>query len=267
MKHSFLRRILTALIILPLFFSCKKGNNDSHTFYGPPVALGNGIARSLLEVDPDGKPLSIGVELTKGALQNLPASGQSETVDYVEYPLLFDSKVQPLIQQLTPFKHLILDWEPHGHPPAGVFTVPHFDFHFYMISPDDRLAIPQPSPSSMAMFNLAPSPGYLPADYTIPGAPVAQMGTHWLDHTMPELPPTLQPFTHVLIYGSYNGKVVFLEPMATRDFLASGTEVHKAIKQPLNYDQPGKYYPTRYNVYTSAETNKIYFIMDQFVLR
>ena len=127
------------------------------------------------------------------------------------------------------------------------------------------MAIPEPSPASLPMFNLAPLPGYLAADYTIRGEPVAQMGTHWLDHTMPELPPTLQPFTHVLIYGSYNGKVAFLEPMVTRDFLLGSTEVHKAIKQPLYYDQPGKYYPSRYNIYTSAQ--KIYFTLDQFVLR
>jgi hypothetical protein len=267
MKHSFLFRILTVLIILPLFFSCKKGNNHSHTFYGPPVSMGDGIARSFFEVGADGNPLTIGVELTKDALQDLPAGPTSETVDFVEYPLLFDSKIQPLIEALTPFKHLILNWEPHGHPPVGVFTFPHIDFHFYMISPAERLAIPEPSPTTIALFDAAPPAGYLPIDYTIPGALVAQMGKHWLDHTMPELPPTLQPFTHVLIYGSYNTKVAFLEPMVRRDFLLSGTEVHKAIKQPANYDQPGKYYPTRYNIHTSAETNKIYFTMDQFVLR
>ncbi len=267
MKHSFLMRNFTVLIISLVFFSCKKWNNDSHTFYGPPVTMGNGVARSLLEVGPAGNPLTIGVEFTKNALQNLPATAQSETVDYVEYPLLFDSKIQPLMETLTPFTHLILNWEPNGHPPAGVFTFPHIDFHFYMISVADRLAMPEPSPSSIAMFNLAPPTGYLPADYTIQGEPVAQMGTHWLDHTMPELPPTLQPFTHVLIYGSYNGKVAFLEPMVKLDFLMSGTEVHKAIKQPVNYDQPGKYYPTRYNIYTGAGGNKIYFTLDQFVLR
>jgi hypothetical protein len=65
MKHSFLLRVLTVLIILPLFFSCKKGNNEAHTFYGPSVTMGNGIGRSIVEVGADGKPLSIGVELTK----------------------------------------------------------------------------------------------------------------------------------------------------------------------------------------------------------
>ena len=121
MKHSFLLRVLTVLIILPLFFSCKKGNNEAHTFYGPSVTMGNGIGRSIVEVGADGKPLSIGVELTKDALQNLPAESSSETVDYVEYALLFDSKIQPLLESLTPFKHLILNWEPHGHPPIGAY--------------------------------------------------------------------------------------------------------------------------------------------------
>jgi hypothetical protein len=266
MKHSFFIRIFSVFLISLVGFSCKKGNDVPHTFYGPPTTMGDGIARSLFEVGPDGTPLTIGVELTKNALQNLP-SPVSETVDFVEFPVLFDSKIQPLVETATPFKHLILDWEPNGHPPVGVFTLPHIDFHFYMISSADRLAIPQPSPASIAMFNLAPPAGYLPADYTIQGEPVAQMGTHRIDHTMPELPPTLKPFTHVLIYGTYNGKVAFLEPMATIAFLSSNTEVHIPIKQPDHYDQPGKYYPTMYNIYTLAGGNKIYFTLDHFVLR
>jgi hypothetical protein len=34
-----------------------------------------------------------------------------------------------------------MDWEPHGHPPPGVYDVPHFDFHFYMITPEERAGI------------------------------------------------------------------------------------------------------------------------------
>ena len=37
-------------------------------------------------------------------------------------------------------------------------------------------------------------------------------------------------FTHVLIFGYYGGKMTFVEPMATRDFLLT--------KQTIAYDMP-----------------------------
>lgn len=260
-----LRNRLTSLCIVALFgltfFSCKKEKNyDPDTYYGSQVAMGNGTARSYFVVAKDGAPITVGLEMTAEALQNLPTPAPGQ--EYVEFVLPLDARAATL----TPFTHIVVDWEPNGHPPVGVFTVPHFDFHFYMISNVERIAIPEPSPATIAAFNTAPPAGYLPADYSIAGPPVAQMGKHWLDQTMPELPPTLQPFTSVMIYGSYNGKVAFLEPMVKRDFILTGTEVHKAIKQPLSFDQTGKYYPTRYNISTDA-AHKVNITVDQFLIR
>lgn len=34
-----------------------------------------------------------------------------------------------------------LNWEPSGHPTEGVYTIPHFDFHFYMISEEEVMNI------------------------------------------------------------------------------------------------------------------------------
>ena len=46
-----------------------------------------------------------------------------------------------------------------------------------------------------------------------------------------------------------DGKVNFLEPMATLAFLSSGATVHKAIRQPQLFDPMNTYYPTRYNIW------------------
>ena len=73
-------------------------------------------------------------------------------------------------------------------------------------------------------------------------------GKHWLDATSPALPPATAPFTHELIYGTFDGKVVFLLPMIRHSFLQTGTEVHQAIKQPSIYHQTGTFHPTWYNV-------------------
>ncbi len=34
-----------------------------------------------------------------------------------------------------------LNWEPAGHPLEGVYTIPHFDFHFYLISQEEVINI------------------------------------------------------------------------------------------------------------------------------
>jgi hypothetical protein len=102
-----------------------------------------------------------------------------------------------------------------GHPPPGIYSVPHFDFHFYKMPLAERLAIP-PYPQAMAAFNNNPLPGYLPTAYVKAPAGEAKMGAHWMDVTSPEF--NGQPFTHTFVYGSYDGKVNFLEPMATLAF-------------------------------------------------
>jgi hypothetical protein len=35
----------------------------------------------------------------------------------------------------------VINWMPEGHPSPMVYTVPHFDFHFYMIPNAERLNI------------------------------------------------------------------------------------------------------------------------------
>jgi hypothetical protein len=50
-------------------------------------------------------------------------------------------------------------------------------------------------------------------------AAVPKMGLHWVDTNSPELPPRNQPFTATFIIGSWGGKVIFDEPMITRDFI------------------------------------------------
>lgn len=47
-------------------------------------------------------------------------------------------------------------------------------------------------------------------------ASVPKMGLHWIDTNSPELSPRNQPFTATFIIGSWDGKVIFDEPMVTR---------------------------------------------------
>ncbi|MGI8637700.1 MAG: hypothetical protein ACR2KZ_20055, partial [Segetibacter sp.] len=69
--------------------------------------------------------------------------------------------------------------------------------------------------ADMTKLNADPTASYLPQNY-FPGAPVPQMGKHFVDIASPEL--NGQPFTQTFIYGSYDSKVTFYEPMITLDF-------------------------------------------------
>lgn len=229
-----------------------------NTFYGPAVQMGNGHARSWVNISHDDKALAIGLELTDGALQGLPEDPQAFDASMFVFPLHQKAK------ELTPFDHLVINWNVHGHEPPGVYDLPHFDFHFYKISLADQLAIP-PYPLAPAKFDLDPPAGYLPPLYLhIPGG-VPQMGAHWIDLLSPEFHG--QAFTHTFIYGSYDGKVTFAEPMATLATLQSGNTIHKDFRQPQNFSPTNKYYPTRYNIWKDDSNNRHYVSLDEMVWR
>src|SRR6266699_3904702 len=59
---------------------------DSYnTFYGPVVQMGNGHARSWINISHDNRALAVGIELTEGALQNLPDIPEAER-DFISGP-------------------------------------------------------------------------------------------------------------------------------------------------------------------------------------
>jgi len=231
----------------------------SNTFYGSQVQLGDGHMRSWIRISPEGVPEEIGLEMTKGILQNLPTA-------YTEMELDLHQKASTI----TPYNHIGIDWMPNGHPPP-YFQLPHFDIHFYMLTEEEKMSIPAPRPTNTNLAKVdsfgTPAPGVLPADYTVPSAAIARMGRHWLDKNADVLPPKNATFTYQFIYGTWNGKVAFLEPMVTRAFLLSGTEVHNTIKQPAIYNLTGTYYPTGYNIYTDEKTGRVYVSLSGFVWR
>ena len=266
-KLPVLQLAFCCLVSLALF-SCKKqtispagveefpsklnGQQNMDRYYGPSVAMGNGSARSWISVNPGGRPMELGIEMTHEALQGLPTG----EMDHPEFVLPLPSQAL----ELTPFKHLVINWNPHGHPLQGIYTVPHFDFHFYTITNAARQAIG----IDPAVF-IVPPDGYLPEGY-VKGDPVPQMGMHWVDPTSPEFHG--QPFTYTMIYGSYNGAVIFTEPMITMQVLQSGMAYNKlTIPQPTYYSPSNTYYPKHYNIYMDPATQKHYVTYSEFQKR
>ena len=213
------------------------------TAYGTPAVVGNGTVKAYVTYA-NGEAVEVGVAMSEGVMQGLPkASG-----DHPEGHLDMHEFVLDMPDgNPTPFKHIGFNWNPGGHEPPGIYDQPHFDFHFYMIPVADRLAI---IPTDTAAFNGKarnyPSPEFVPAGYIAP-APVGipQMGVHWIDPTSAEF--NGQAFTKTFIYGSWNGKLIFAEPMITKATIESKQTIATPIGVAKSYSQPGRY-PTSYTI-------------------
>lgn len=212
---------------------------------GPVTNVGNGTARTFVILQDD-KPVSLGIELSDGALQNLPATP-------TEWQLSLPQGVQ-----LDPYDHATLNWNPQGHPPPGIYMVPHFDFHFYMITPAEQAAV-QGGPDNAQIASQYVPPGYVPDPVAVPG-----MGVHWTDSQAAEFHG--QPFTSTFIYGSHNGQFTFIEPMVTQAYLQSHANVEFAVKQPQAV-QKGGLYPTHYSVRYDAADSMLRVALDSLATR
>ena len=123
--------------------------------------------------------------------------------------------------------------------------MPHFDFHFYMISQADKEKITLKG-EDLARAHKAPAPEFMPEGYVLPeGTEVPRMGAHAIDPSSPEF--NKMPFTKTFIYGFYDGQMIFLEPMMTKAFLETRPNTADRIKLPRTYARHG-YYPTMYSV-------------------
>lgn len=210
-------------------FYCQDG-----TYWGPAVYFNKAKIRSFVTIQ-NSEPQAIGYQILNSAFQNLPNPSAPE---YTE--LLIPLPVIPC--QALLYTHLTFHWNPQGHDPMGVYSVPHFDFHFYKIPLAERLAIDQNDPA----ITLAPASCFIPSNYYGPIGPLSSMGSHWVDLLSPEF--NGGTFTKTFIIGSHNGQVIFDEPMVTLAHL-SNPSLNDVIpiRQAAEYHRSG-YYPTNYRI-------------------
>jgi len=229
------------------------------TFKGKAVKLGDGKVWSWVTLDVAGAPTAIGITLTETALTNLPKEPLPGLM-FTEHILALPAKASA-----TPFTHAVLNWNPHGHIPAGVYTVPHFDFHFYMCPPKVRAAITGTG-DDLAKCSKAPPAGVLPASFItqLPATIEPRMGNHWVDSKAPEF--NGKPFTYTWVYGSYDGKVTFYEPMITRDFLLTKPNLTADILPLGAFPAPG-WYPTKFRIAYDGKAKTYTAALEGFVKR
>lgn len=216
-------------------------NNGATTEYGAAVAVGNGTARSY-QVVQNGALTELGVALSQGVLDSLPTTPRMGGYEYV-LPLPSGNSTQ--------FQVVGFNWNPTGHPPSTVYTVPHFDVHFYMISPTERGAIDPTDPAFAAKAANVPTAAFRIAGYVAdqPANAVPHMGVHWTDSNAGEFHG--QSFTRTFILGSWDGRFIFFEPMVTRAYLLTHPDEVIPLASASQRAISG-YYPTGYRVSWNA---------------
>jgi hypothetical protein len=238
------------------------GGRSDQRVVGWRVDFGNGTVSTYAELDDRGAPTVIGIAFSALALDGLPAGSDrhhcfdrnkdgvvdpaTECHNTYEFVLALPDAVtrHPEI----PFKWVLLNWNPVGHIPPGIYDVPHFDIHFYMEPIANVFAIQSgpcgPEFVRCDQFERAKKPlppNYMHSDFRDVNAVVPAMGNHLIDLTGPEFQK--QPFTRSWIYGVYDGTVIFYEEMVTRAFLLSKPNTCVPVKSPKAVARRG-FYPT-----------------------
>jgi hypothetical protein len=246
------RTITLALFTVTALGACRaaSGTADSadRTTYGRAMKVGQGTARTYITMR-EGVP-EVGVALSESALTGLPDEHAQGGVAAHGHTT-FETVLALPARNPTPFRHVLLNWNPRGHEPPGIYDTPHFDFHFYVIEPKERLAIDPSDPEYQRKAERKPDAQWIPARYVMP-APLAfaRMGVHWVDTTATELKG--EPFTRTFIYGSWDRKMIFAEPMVTKAYLETKPQFSATLPAPPRGRGDG-YYPAGYSVRWDTE--------------
>jgi hypothetical protein len=224
---------LSGILLFGLLSACSEDDGPSQppqpvTHDGQSQTLGQGNVTAYERVAADGSLLAVGVRFDESVLAGLPDQ---------DTPM---SLMLPKKAASSPFNHVGFDWAPHGHFPAPVYGLPHFDIHFYVVDAQ-KLSTIEPGPDLVL-----PEPQYMPKDYVSGVDAVPFMGTHYVDTTAAELHGAT--FDKTFIYGFYKGELFFMEPMITKAYFETKPNVTVDIKQPAAYQSTGKAYPTKYTV-------------------
>lgn len=206
-----------------------------HRIHGDSAVLGDGIVRAWVETGPGGRPVALGVDLPDVVIASVPDESVMLGLDFPEMDGL-------------PFRHVLFDWGPDGHPPADLYADAHWDAHFYTLTQSERRSIGEGRTELRPRRELLPD-GFIPVPslglYAFP-----QMGVHWVGQDAGELHG--RGFDQTLIYGSWGTRTIFVEPMFTQAFLATGPDVDEAVPRPREVGEPG-WYATRYVIRRNRE--------------
>jgi len=236
----------------------------AETVYGEAIPLGDGTARTYIRLE-NGAPVEVGVALSEAALSNLPVQHGPGSMPMPDGNSVYEFVLALPVSNPTPYQHVTLDWNPGGHEPPGLYDRPHFDVHFYTIPDEERRTILPTDPRFAEKAAHFPAPEFVPAGYFAPEpAAVPMMGVHWLDPASPEL--NGQEFTSTFIYGSWDGRMIFAEPMVTQAFLETKPDFGAPIPVAEQQQVPG-YHPASYAVRWNEQAREYRISLGDFTQR
>ena len=280
------RQVVSTVAAILAAFSLGYSAQRTARVLGTPSSLGNGTVASYAEFDKSGTPKAIGVVFSAGALDALPATpsdghrcfdaDNDGMIDLATECSGWHERVLPVPSEATrrtdvPFKWALLNWNPRGHIPPGVFDTPHFDVHFY-IEPIENIFAIQRGTCGLEMvrcdqFALASKPvpsNYVPPNFQNLGIVAPAMGNHLVDPTDHVFHG--EKFKRHWIYGAYDGRVIFYEEMVDRGYMLSKPDACFPIPSPAAVALTG-YYPTRSCVRYAPGKDEFTVSIEDFVLR
>lgn len=227
--------------------------------FGERMSLAGGKVETWLNISPSGLQ-KVGLTLSPEVLdQNqLPTAG-SHHGSHMRFPQVPGS----------PFIHAFFAWNPNGHPPVTIYNVPHYDFHLAFVEPDDLMAITAGDPRGQIL----PAAKFMPTTAVPQRFPdgsyvnVPGQGVHWYYEDASEW--NGGAYTETFLWGSFNGKNIFMEPMFTYNAMVYTPRYERQIQLPACVHKTA-FYPTIYgweHKRDSAGRTYIEMYMRQFVLK
>ena len=209
------------------------------TFTGGDRRIGNGEARAFVTLDDDGNPTEIGVRIDQDALAGLPYNllGERSRIYELELPAQADS---------TPFRHVTIDWYPQGDRGGELFDTARFDIHFFMMEGEELVAIDPVTPGAQSKAENLPPSDEIPSGYTTDDSVTFEpnVGVHWYD---PADLPGPDDFEKILLYGSWDGALTFIETRLAWDWLVNKPEFSEPLARPVTWPTEGSW-PTTWSV-------------------
>ncbi|WP_394847038.1 hypothetical protein LZC95_06165 [Pendulispora brunnea] len=224
------------------------------------LSLGQGYVQSVYQLNDDGSPKMIGITIDEKGLQTLPTNEVNDGAT------CWDNNNDGVINRMTecsgghervmwfpdikdlPIKWMMFNWQGHGHAPEGVFSVPHFDLHYFIMDYVERNYMRTgPCDQFIPCPEWAKAAKDIPIEFWPPGYLNAKgiqgrMGNHMINKNSPEWQG--KGLAQAFAYGLYDGHISFWEPVTSVDWLKGNPNECKPVIQQPNVEIRGWYAKT-----------------------
>lgn len=234
---------------------------------GETVGYLGGEVTSWGLLDGDGEVVAAGVTLPLAVVENArPAEGPPpDGPPVVDPDNILTIGFPEEVTSASFVDHMTFHWEPGGHPPVGVFTLPHFDMHLFAISVEEEHAIDCTNLTGTPEALVPEGHGVADPGFPPDGECVPAMGQHAVDLTDPVFnPDDPETFRRTMILGYYGGTFNFVEPMITQELLLSREDFDMDIPLPETTGRDTMI-PTRFEADYNEDDDSYDLVFTDFV--